>query len=209
MDNMSTDLALTLARRGHVSPEAQFVDELKARSSEAWARVYDVHYEKLYRYARARLGSGDIAEDVAATVFQRALTAIDVYSYQGKPLLAWLYRIARNVISEHQRAALRSKVVSSLRSLAAGSDGALTLSSLERSRSQPRAARRSDPEAVIGRLDLHAALAKLTASQREVLLLRYFAGLSTRETAEILGKQERGVYYLQARALEALRRHLS
>jgi RNA polymerase sigma-70 factor (ECF subfamily) len=203
------NIGLPVARGDRVEGEAELVQELKARSIEAWAKVYDAYHGKLYRYALARLGSRDLAEDVAATVFQRALSAIAVYSYRGKPLLAWLYSIARNVISEHQRATLRSKVLSCFKSLAPGSDGGLTLSLLEKGRDQPRGAGRSDPEAVIGRLDLHAALAKLTSSQREVLLLRYFAGLPTREIAGIMGRQERAVYYLQARALESLRRHLS
>ena len=53
-----------------------------------------------------------------------------------------------------------------------------------------------------------AALAGLTDEQREAIALRFFAGLSARETAEAMGKQEGTVRGLQFRAIAALRRQL-
>ncbi|MBY0395226.1 MAG: sigma-70 family RNA polymerase sigma factor, partial [Thermoleophilia bacterium] len=52
------------------------------------------------------------------------------------------------------------------------------------------------------------ALAALTDEQREVIELRFFAGLSAREAAEAMGKQEGTVRGLQFRAIAALRRSL-
>jgi RNA polymerase sigma factor (sigma-70 family) len=53
-----------------------------------------------------------------------------------------------------------------------------------------------------------AALAELTDDQREAITLRFFAGLSAREAAEAMGKQEGTVRGLQFRAIAALRRQL-
>ena len=53
-----------------------------------------------------------------------------------------------------------------------------------------------------------AALAGLTDEQREAIALRFFAGLSAREAAEAMGKQEGTVRGLQFRAIAALRRQL-
>ena len=53
-----------------------------------------------------------------------------------------------------------------------------------------------------------AALASLTEEQREAIELRFFAGLSAREAAEAMGKQEGTVRGLQFRAIAALRRQL-
>jgi len=209
---MSVSRQLAIASPGgrvaEESGEAHLVALLKKRSGAAWAALYDAHYGHVYRYALTRLGSTDQAEDVAATVFQRALTAIEGYSYRGKPLLAWLYTISRNVVSEHQRALRRRKVLSFFEGLPASSDGSPTQSLLDGARTELRASRRCEPEAAIGRLDLQRALPKLTSAQRDVLLLRYFLGLSARETADVLGKPERAVYSLQARAVESLRHHL-
>jgi RNA polymerase sigma factor (sigma-70 family) len=51
-------------------------------------------------------------------------------------------------------------------------------------------------------------LAALTDEQREAIALRFFAGLSAREAAVVMGKQEGTVRGLQFRAIAALRRQL-
>jgi RNA polymerase sigma-70 factor (ECF subfamily) len=53
-----------------------------------------------------------------------------------------------------------------------------------------------------------AALALLTEDQREAIALRFFAGLSAREAADIMGRQEGTIRGLQFRAVAALRRQL-
>ena len=166
--------------------EARLAEALKARLPDAWAGLYDAHYRQLYRYAFVRTGDRETAEDLAATVFSRALTAIDSYSYAGRPLLAWLYGIARNVVSEHRRDVLRG--------------GATGLAGSE----SP-----ADSARFIESLDLRNALARLTRDQREAILLRYVVGLSAREAGAALGRPEGAVYSLQCRALAALRRYLA
>ena len=52
------------------------------------------------------------------------------------------------------------------------------------------------------------ALSTLTDDQRDAIALRFFAGLSAREAAEVMGKQEGTVRGLQFRAIAALRRQL-
>ena len=58
-------------------------------------------------------------------------------------------------------------------------------------------------------LYLSQALNRLTKDQREVVVLRYYAGRSTAEIAVLLGKNERAVYSAEARAMAALRSQLS
>ena len=52
------------------------------------------------------------------------------------------------------------------------------------------------------------ALRRLTPEQREAVELRFFAGLSAREAAVAMGRQEGTVRGLQFRAIAALRREL-
>ena len=66
-----------------------------------------------------------------------------------------------------------------------------------------------DTEGLASRMDLDSAMRRLTNAQREVVRLRYFAGLSAIEAGQVLGRPETAVYALQARALAALRRHLA
>jgi RNA polymerase sigma-70 factor (ECF subfamily) len=194
-----------------VEDEAVLVTALKDGSEQAWTQVYDQHYRPIYRYALARTSDPTAAEDLAATVFLEALKGIGSYSYRGRPLLAWLYRIARNVVSDHHKAQRRARrtiegvptrVLSLLRRRGdAGAEPPEAMGRVE-------APSDGDPSASIERLDVQEALRHLPESQREVIVLRYYVGLTTPQTAAVLGKKERAVYSMQARAIEALRRRL-
>jgi len=170
-------------------PEAEEVRRAKARDGATWSAWYDRYHPSLYRYAYARLGRQAEAEDVAAQVFVEALKGIDSFSYRGRPVLAWLYRIARNLVVDQIRRNVRHQ----------NAWDRLVFPS------------ESDPSAeqAIEALALREAMNHLTGEQREVIILRYFLSLSTREVAALLGKNEVAVFSLQARALAALRRHLA
>ena len=187
--------------------EEELVQGAKARSPEAWSEVFNRHYRQLYVYALSRLHDPSAAEDVAASVFLEALKSIDSYTYRGRPLLAWLYRIARNVVTDHIRSqggrtGRKSGPARGLLHFLGGRN--------EDGREMEPVA----PASLDGlggdaqRIDLKRALEGLTGEQREVIALHYFAGFSLREVAQLLGKKERSIYSLQARGLAALRRRL-
>ena len=180
--------------------EAELARLLQARSVAAWETLFERHFDRVYRYAFGRLSSREAAEDVAATTFDRALGTIDSYSYRGRPVLAWLYGIAGNIVKETLRNEARERRIGLVQGL------------LNRNGHQPDGALRvtqADTAAVLAaRMDLDNAMRRLTRTQREVVLLRYFAGLSANETGQVIGRPETAVYALQARALAALRRQL-
>ena len=89
--------------------EAALVELAKAGSAEAWTEIYNAHYPTLFRYIKARTFNDRTAEDLTSAVFLGALKGIGSYRYQGRPLLAWLYRIARNVVASHQRELFASR----------------------------------------------------------------------------------------------------
>ncbi len=169
---------------GDEAAPAAFVERLRSLDQGAWAELYDRHHAQIWRYAYGRTGNRDAADDVAAQTFTEALSAIRRYRWEGRPMLAWLYRIARNLAAKQARA-------------------------------ERRAAREVDVEPSGGSPDdrvdaivLAGALQRLTADQREVVSLRFYAGYSTREIALALGKREAAVYSLEVRAIAALRRQL-
>ncbi len=206
------------ASRGAVEAEpyeAELVGRAKARSPAAWTEIYRAHYAAIFRYAKARVFDEATAEDMSSAVFLAALKGIDSYRYHGRPLLAWLYRIARNVVASHQRKVLGGRaerlregldlprrviwhLMRAQRSVAraADHDFARTASS------------EADPGMMVDRLDLREALTKLPASQREIVILRFLVGLSGQEVAAVTGKRPAAVYSLQARAILALREQL-
>lgn len=171
--------------------EAELVRKARQRSAEAWSSIYEANHGKLYRYCYARCSNESIAAELAASVFLAALEGIDSFEYRGRPLLAWLYRIAHNLVSDHLRKQGRES--EAIRE-------ALVLAAIH------------DPgpaSEVADRESVRAALEQLTEDQRELIALRYFADATTAEIAATMAKSEPAVYSLEVRALAALRRAMS
>jgi RNA polymerase sigma-70 factor (ECF subfamily) len=163
--------------------EAEEVELAKRADALVWSTWYDRYYGALYRYAYARLGHQEEAEDIAAQVFVQAIAKIDGYRYRGRPVLAWLYSIARNLVTDRQRRVTRTTRMSAVEPEAPG-----------------------QVDALIDSIALRNALARLTEDQREVLVLRFWVGLSTQEIASLLARTPASVYSLQVRAVASLRR---
>jgi RNA polymerase sigma-70 factor (ECF subfamily) len=170
--------------------EALLVQRAKERSPATWTEIYDAYYPKLFRYCYARTSDQATAAELTSQVYLEALQSIDRYTYRGRPLLAWLYRIAHNVVVDQFRRRQReSKALQESGTLSEAHD--------------------PGPALVVGqRHDLEAAMRRLTGDQQHVIALRYFAGLTTREIAQTLERSERAVYSLEVRALAAMRRLL-
>lgn len=205
------------ASRGTVEAEpyeAELVGRAKARSPAAWTEIYRAHYAAIFRYVKARVFDEATAEDLSSAVFLAALKGIDSYRYQARPLLAWLYGIARNVVASHQRKVLGGRAERLRQGLDLPRRVLWHLMRAQRSEARAadqdltRTASEADPAMMIDRLDLRDALAKLPTSQREIVILRFLVGLSAQEVAALTGKRPAAVYSLQARAILALREQL-
>ena len=166
---------------------------LEAQGGNAWAfgRIFDEFHGPLYRFIASRVHRPSDAEDLTQLVFVKALEALPRYEVRGVPFGGWLFRLARNTIIDHARTHHETTALEAAADRAAGDAGPEQLASL-----------RADIAAVA------RALGDLTAEQREAIELRFFAGLSAREAAEVMGRQEGTIRGLQFRAIAALRRSL-
>src|SRR6476619_3354358 len=165
----------------------------EAREGDAWAfgMIFDHYHEAIYRFIASRVRRPSDAEDLTQLVFVKALEALPRYESRGVPFGGWLFKLARNAVIDHVRT----------RHDHVDLDGAATRPGDEAGPDEVTVAR---PE-----LDeVAAALAALTDEQRDAIALRFFAGLSAREAAEVMGKQEGTIRGLQFRAIAALRRQL-
>jgi RNA polymerase sigma-70 factor (ECF subfamily) len=165
----------------------------EARAGDAWAfgLLFDHYHLPVYRYIASRVHRPSDAEDLTQLVFVKALEALPRYESRGIPFGGWLFRLARNTVIDHVRT--RHDHVD----LDAASGQAVTGAGPD--------------EVTVARQELDevaAALAELTDEQREAVTLRFFAGLSAREAAVVMGKQEGTIRGLQFRAIAALRRRL-
>lgn len=171
--------------------EAELVSLARQRDSATWSEIYVQHYTRLYRYIYGYLGSKEEAEDLAAQVFLEAIQSIDSYHDTGRPLLAWLFGIAKNLIRG------RAKRVRKNLELVAKQTAEL--------QEAPSSQGGISPEM----MDLLKGLGSLTTEQRETVVLRFLAGLSAKETGLVMGKTENAIYALQVRAIATLRRLLT
>ena len=178
--------------------EAELVARARRAEPTAWTEIYERNYDRVFKYVYARVSDRETAEDLSSTVFLEALKSIRGYEHRGKPLVAWVYRIARNVVNYHYRQAMRRRAPEMSRRVMEPTESA-----------DQSAGREGDPAFLIEGWDVMQALTHLSSDQRDAIILRYFVGLTTPETATIMGKKERAVYSLHARAIKTLRRHLS
>ncbi len=172
--------------------EEGLVSEAVRGDQQAFARLYEAHFDRIYRYVYLKIGDREEAEDMTQQVFLSALRSITSFKYQGTPFTAWLFRIAHNQIVDHFRKRTRRPVT------------------LEMDETVPSSA--SGPESVTElRLDMEMvsrAAQRLTGAQREVISLRFAGGLSIEETAKAMGKKPGAIKALQHAAVLALRRLL-
>ena len=157
---------------------------------EAFARLYETHVERIYRYLLVRLGQPADAEDVTTEVFIRAMKALPSYKISGTPLIAWLYRIAHNEAVNYLKKRARR--------------GETTLEEVMATSDDPA-------EEALSRVSFREAslaMEGLTELQRQVLSLRFAGELSIAETAKIMKRREGAVKFLQHSALHALRTEL-
>jgi RNA polymerase sigma-70 factor (ECF subfamily) len=150
------------------------VIELSWREPEAFATLYDRHAAPIHRYVSRRLGDA-LADDVVADTFLTAFRMRQRYDLGRRDARPWLYGIAANMIGKHYRAETRR-----LRALArAAGAGQVSVAATDEIVSRL--------DAVAVRNELLLALARLSAGDRDVLLLIAWAQLSQDETATALG----------------------
>src|SRR6478752_7807989 len=151
----------------------RLVAAAKAGDPEAFGSLFDVYYGPVYRYVAARVGRPSDAEDLTQLVFVKVLEALPRYESRGVPFGGWLFRLARNAVIDHVRTRHDHAELDAIVGWVHGDAG--------------------PDEIAVVRQELDAvgsALATLTDEQREAIELRFFAGLSAREAAAAMGKQE-------------------
>jgi RNA polymerase sigma-70 factor, ECF subfamily len=156
---------------------------------EALGAVYDALSPALFRFAYRLLGDSQVAEDVVAETFSRLLIAIRNGGGPEAYLGAYLYRVAHNLAMDHHRVS----------------------ATLPLDETDPRltAEGPSSEDDARERQAARQALWRLTPDQRQVIVLKFYQGLSNEEVAAALDKPVGAVKSLQHRALDALRRMLA
>jgi RNA polymerase sigma-70 factor (ECF subfamily) len=153
-----------------------------------WDDVYAEQLPRVLNFFRYRLGPGADVEELTARTFEKAWRARHRYRRDLAGFSTWLLTIARNVAIDHLRARQRYEPL----------DAAATVPSPDDTPEQ-QTVRRSEAER------LGTLLASLDPRQRELIAMKYGAGLTNRAIAHATGLSESNVGTILHRAVETLR----
>ena len=173
------------AEVGNRKTEARRANEARLGS------LYEEYYDKIARYVHVHIGNRTEAEDIAGDVFLKALESLGSYQERGIPMQAWLFRIAHNLVVDHLRKTTKHKTVP------------IDTVQVETDENPVTTAEKNiEVERVT------KAMEQLTKEQREVLGLRFFGGLTSKEAGSVLNKGDGAVREMQRAAIEKLRKLL-
>jgi RNA polymerase sigma-70 factor (ECF subfamily) len=169
------------------------VELAQGGDTEAFGQLYDRYVTGIFRYIYVRVGNRQLAEDLTADTFLRALRSLHTFQWKGKDFAAWLTTIARNLMNDHfksrrTRSEFTTDVFPDRPDAGRGPEG--------------------DVLASLTNAELMQAVSDLPEDQRDCVLMRFVQELSISETAQALGRSEGAIKQLQLRAVRGLAKKL-
>ncbi len=164
--------------------------EQKGRLSPALLdRIYEAYFPRIYNYLSYRTTSQQEAEDLVGLVFERVISHYRSFDPRRGAFEGWIFTIARNVLLNHKRSHYRhpeSELTEWLEGDETLSPDQLFLKHEELDR-------------------LRHYLTQLNERDRELIALRYGAGLSQKRVGELMKLNETAVAVALGRAVRRLR----
>jgi RNA polymerase sigma-70 factor, ECF subfamily len=178
--------ALT-ARNKERQADERLLVEAAQKDPARFAELYENNFERVYAYVVRRVGDRAETEDLTSEVFHHALANLQRFEWRGIPFVAWLCRIASNLVSDRWQRTNREQV--------ADEPGLI----------EAAPASNAEFEEVERRATLFRLVDTLPAEQQRVVVLRFVEQKSIKEVAQEIRKTEGAVKQLQFRALTSLR----
>jgi RNA polymerase sigma-70 factor, ECF subfamily len=162
------------------------IDQSPATAAASFEALYRASADAVYAYASSLLRDRSAAEEVTATAFERAFRKQRSFDPRRGTQRAWLFGIARNAALDELRRRKRSAELTT-----------------EPTGDEP--APDGEAEAAERRATVRAALTGLDPRERELIALKFHAGLSNAEIADVLGVSPSNAGTRLHRALTRLR----
>jgi len=182
-----------------LSEERELVKQAR-KDPEAFAKLYDQYYPKIFGYALRRTANLEVAQDITSETFFKALKKLWQFRWRNVTFSSWLYKIATNEVKQYFRKAEYKKSVS--------------LEELQEQGFEPISPYDPESELIEAQeklkqyqdfLEIQEKIARLPVKYQEVVALRFFEKKQINEIAEILGKKEGTIKSLLHRAVEKLK----
>ncbi len=180
--------------------ERRLVERAQGGDNLAFTQLYQRYVDDVFAYVQMRVRNVAVAEDLTQDIFMNAFRALSTFQWHGS-FAPWLLRCAHNRVANHWRTQGRRPDQVAL----PGED--------DTESPTPELAGDDDPfehiSLRLGAEQVDAAMMALTDLQQQVIALRFGAGLSLGETADLMDRSQNAVKNLQHNALAALRRRLA
>jgi len=162
-------------------------------TTDEFSQIYEMYFDRVYKYICYRVYNQYEAEDICSQVFETVITKYHTFSKEKAKFDVWLFAIARNTVTDYYRAR-NKRFHFSL-------DSITELVLLKPS-----------PEELAIRDDEHQAMframAKLRDKERNIIAMKFAAGLKNSEIADLMGISESNIGVVVYRILKKLRKFL-
>lgn len=174
-----TPMTKTAALKLQEPVETKLDDDALVRDAitdpEAFASLYRSYAAGVYKYIYGRVGNSHDAEDLTTQVFLQVLESLSAYQPHGK-FTAWLFTIARRRAADHHRRNHKQVPLDWIEDVTAQEDDGST-----------QVIQRENLERLI------FLFGQLDEDKQELIRLRYAAGLTYRQIAQVLSRSEASV----------------
>lgn len=175
--------------------ERDFIKLIK-KDKKNFEKVYEEYYQIVVHYLRKRINNKSLSEDLASEVFEKAFRAIDDFKWQGVSLSAWIFRIARNLLTDYYRKVGRF-------------GESVSLTEIEDLFEDEEVSLHADLVKSEEELILYDAIREFREEDQFLIYYKFFEDLSNKEIAKITGLAETNVGTRLYRIRKKLRNILS
>jgi RNA polymerase sigma-70 factor (ECF subfamily) len=164
---------------------AVFVRSAQSGDEQAFGRLYDIYFDRIYAFIFYRVHHKEVAEDIAEEVFIKAWTRIS--TVKAESFGGWLYSISRNTLIDHYRKQREVIDISEIENIIESDQNIV-----------------EETELLINQKLLLEMIRKLAPEQQIVMKLKFLEGMETEEVSEMISRSSGSIRVIQHRAIQRL-----
>lgn len=173
------------------SDPKELVEAAKKGDKDAFGEIYRLFISRIYRFIYYLVYDESLAEDITQDTFIKAWKSLPRFSLEKGTMQAYLFTIARNLVIDNQR---KKRNISLTEAVA---------SDFETGENLEKSYLKEEERGLV-----REALSSLDASEKQIVILRYFEEFSYAEIAGVVGKNEGAIRVGVHRALAKLKDYL-
>ena len=171
--------------------ERQIIKQCQKGNLEEFEKLYNLYFEKIYRFIYWRTSHRETAEDLTSQTFIKALEKISTFNQNLGTFSAWIFRIARNKTIDYYRRKKAELDIDRIWDLSSRENIAQDFQTKEKLKEAAQ------------------YLAQLKPKHREIIIMRVWDGLSYKEISQIVGKSEANCRMIFSRTIRKLRKEIA